>query len=1608
MSLLSSVFRKSLSVLLSIAFIAESVFIPVASLLPQTARAETVAQAQDYIAVFAQPSGANVTTGATIPVNATTAGTTHGTLIVSGGTVHNAVVTLALPSGFVSPTVVDYRIGATCDSATMVQQPQPWPNLASPWNVGDIPPGCYFLAVNFNTTSSAQAGNVVWTVNGTNMTQSPALAQQSVNVSGAKETAQSITISRSPATSPTSPYKVGDATVSSSVNSPTLFTTNYTGTGYNQIGTNAPRTFTFSTLDLVNNGSCSASTGTCSIPGNWSATDFVCPSGVTGVQQMTEWYVVNNVTSNKLIWYFQCSATNVTNAYTPVGSLSGIDASGTATGWAADPDSSSTPITVHFYVDGAAGQGGTYAGSAVANLANASANSAGYAGNHGYSFSIPSQWRDGKPHTLYVHGIDLSGDGSKNVLLSNVPKSFTLGTAAASGVPDVSLSSSSFVVGTPLTVSVSSATANATVKVFCRDPNGANCDDSASYTTNSSGQFSHTYDTTGWTLGAYRGWVTVGGAQSDTVNFTVKSSTAALTVPETTLSSYDFPAGTKLVVNVVGVPGGSVSTFCIDPNGVQCQDTNAGTTDTSGAFSKGYDTTGWTVGSYTGWATVNGVKSNVVDYVVRAAAATTTPPVNPTGNGSTPTPQTAPMATLTLQRDQEQVLTDQTLSFSGTLDNGVLNAAGYAFPQSSSIFFTIPEKIAIDSISVDGAALGASDFSQSGQAVKIPLKSSWYSGTHPFKIVLRNPVSIVAQLDRLVPVWITVLDANGTLLLKGKTAAAYIRHLPTEVIGTGIMPTYTLGNPYADEPSDKVHWTGFENIQITRGPFYRNDIPYQTTETVTSYPNDVQTYSQVVHNQNGLLKYSNISNTLISGDMAQPIPLAKFSDSLAQEFITAYYQYLLGRDPSSDEVSRYLPLFTNWQNPLVNLWSVYQRRSDLQARFKTAGGGVDLQGLVKWAITDGWNDTQDGALLKAFKLQTGYDSAFSALKMAAGLSATSNTIVMNDVASCYNDSSTLDHCLNDPMARHQLILWAKDIGWATNFDLGCHRGEKCENDWKNMLTAAGVPLSELTYDNHGGQDWMYARLLKPFFTPGTYPEYQDERNLRYPPATLYYEIISSPEYGASLQNRFKANVDSLFRLYYNRPATQSDIDWAKGVLTKKWTGSWQWMNDNWEPNGLVVNCSPSQDGKTCTNPDYSSSSTGYAEDYVYGIRDIQAEVDVMSARLIEKFDNRNDADRTRVVTGLYRLYLRRFPTQSEIDSLNSKGFGDIELFLNQSAEYGKQPASEAAIKNMYRNYLLRDPSAAEIASLAGKSISDISQKIGKGQEVRDLAAKHPENAYVFPIKRIKFSSCGFFCSVLGKVVSIALAVAVVYALPELSFTILGSKIAIFGTIQAAIGTAVTSSLWQSFDVTQRIFSSSVSNSFNQSGFNGETFIDGISVGKSVIGMAGGVYNPMNLLENADPTILESFRTMALAPSASGSGLAQASQPYLGLASPLGAFAGIFGGESASGGRIAQIDVSGHYGSGAITQSSSAAKSSKATIAKASFTKTLKQGSRGADVLKLQKLLGAMDISFSPEYQTGYYGAKTVAAVRRFQKRNGLEQTGFVGAQTRALLNSIAK
>ena len=81
--------------------------------------------------------------------------------------------------------------------------------------------------------------------------------------------------------------------------------------------------------------------------------------------------------------------------------------------------------------------------------------------------------------------------------------------------------------------------------------------------------------------------------------------------------------------------------------------------------------------------------------------------------------------------------------------------------------------------------------------------------------------------------------------------------------------------------------------------------------------------------------------------------------------------------------------------------------------------------------------------------------------------------------------------------------------------------------------------------------------------------------------------------------------------------------------------------------------------------------------------------------------------------------------------------------------------------------------------------------------------------------------------------------------------------------------------------------------------------------------------------------------------------------------------------------------------------------SSITPASASLiTYTLAEGMENSQVVRLQQVLARYPDIYPQGLVTGYYGALTMQAVKRFQKKHGLEQVGYVGPQTRRLLNAL--
>jgi peptidoglycan hydrolase-like protein with peptidoglycan-binding domain len=81
-------------------------------------------------------------------------------------------------------------------------------------------------------------------------------------------------------------------------------------------------------------------------------------------------------------------------------------------------------------------------------------------------------------------------------------------------------------------------------------------------------------------------------------------------------------------------------------------------------------------------------------------------------------------------------------------------------------------------------------------------------------------------------------------------------------------------------------------------------------------------------------------------------------------------------------------------------------------------------------------------------------------------------------------------------------------------------------------------------------------------------------------------------------------------------------------------------------------------------------------------------------------------------------------------------------------------------------------------------------------------------------------------------------------------------------------------------------------------------------------------------------------------------------------------------------------------------------STNTSVQNVTFAKTLERGSSGADVKKLQELLKTMPDVYPEGIVSGYFGALTLKAVKRFQMKYGIESLGITGPKTRFKLNEL--
>jgi hypothetical protein len=102
-------------------------------------------------------------------------------------------------------------------------------------------------------------------------------------------------------------------------------------------------------------------------------------------------------------------------------------------GWAYDPDSPASSISVHVYRDQSAFSGGTFVTSCSANQSRPDVNSAlGISGNHGFNCVLPASYADTGSHNLYIHAIDV--DGAPNNVIAGSPRAMSCSSVPATPV----------------------------------------------------------------------------------------------------------------------------------------------------------------------------------------------------------------------------------------------------------------------------------------------------------------------------------------------------------------------------------------------------------------------------------------------------------------------------------------------------------------------------------------------------------------------------------------------------------------------------------------------------------------------------------------------------------------------------------------------------------------------------------------------------------------------------------------------------------------------------------------------------------------------------------------------------------------------------------------------------------------------------------------------------------------------------------------------------------------------------------------------------------------------------------------------------------------------
>lgn len=118
--------------------------------------------------------------------------------------------------------------------------------------------------------------------------------------------------------------------------------------------------------------------------------------------------------------YDACGSAPAAANAKPTGQMAGVTADGNLYGWATDSSDPSMAVKVQLFIDKKPGAKGAVAVDVICNLARV-----GVEGKHAFSYQVPAQYRDGKPHQVWAVAADLT-DPDNVVELSGSPRSFKL------------------------------------------------------------------------------------------------------------------------------------------------------------------------------------------------------------------------------------------------------------------------------------------------------------------------------------------------------------------------------------------------------------------------------------------------------------------------------------------------------------------------------------------------------------------------------------------------------------------------------------------------------------------------------------------------------------------------------------------------------------------------------------------------------------------------------------------------------------------------------------------------------------------------------------------------------------------------------------------------------------------------------------------------------------------------------------------------------------------------------------------------------------------------------------------------------------------------------